>query len=82
MSGSRLGNAVVLVRVLTGPQARGEELIRDWRLFRESGELLAANMTQMFVSHKGYEMLLNAFENKEPNGCLITALLTPRFATV
>lgn len=60
----------------------GEELIRDWRLFRESGELLAANMTQMFVSHKGCELILNAFENKEPNGCLITALLTPRFSTV
>lgn len=39
-----------------------EELIRDWRLFHESGELLAANMTQMFVSPKGYERLLNVFE--------------------
>lgn len=59
-----------------------EELIRDWQLFCESGERLAANMTQMFVSHRGYEMPLNAFENKELKGCLITALLTPQFATV
>lgn len=76
------GKCSSVVKSLDRFSSLWEELIRDWRLFCELGELLAANMTQMFVSHKGYEMLLNAFENKELNGCLITDLLTPWFATV
>lgn len=40
MSGSRLGNAVVLVRVLTGPQARGKSWFRIGGCFVSPGNSL------------------------------------------